>query len=120
MVSDDVEITTCSPDDPKARRIALQSVHGKYLIKLLDKVKDREELPMYPHGTSVRLLLRPLAEIGDVLQVARSWLMFPRCRVTIQIDDATPVEIGFASPRQAIESYVETLRGARVKTEYKV
>lgn len=120
MVSDDVEITTCSPDDPKARRIALQSVHGKYLIKLLDKVKDRDELPMYPHGTAVRLKLRPLAEIGDVLEVARSWLMFPRCKVSVQIDKAAPVSIGYLSPRQAVEQYVETLRAGRSKTEYKV
>lgn len=120
MVSDDVEITTCTPDDDKARQIALQSVHGKYLIKLLDKVKDREQLPMYPHGTSVRLKLRPLAEIGDVLEVARAWLMFPRCKVTVQIDDEDPVEIGFKSPRQAVENYVDYLRSRRSKVEYKV
>ncbi|WP_156382324.1 MULTISPECIES: ATP-binding protein [unclassified Aureimonas] len=120
MVSDDVEITTCSVDDDKARRIALQSVHGKYLIKLLDKVKDRSQLPMYPHGTAVRLKLRPLAEIGDVLHVARSWLMFPRCDVKVYIDDKEPVTVGFGSPRQAISTYVDYLQSRRDKIEYRV
>jgi len=121
MVSDDVEITTCSPDDEEARRIALRSVHGKYLIKLLDKSKDREQLPMYPHGTSVKLMLRPTAKIGEVLSVAKQWLMFPRCKVTVFIDDDAPVEIGFSSPKQALEAYIDTsLRKSRFKGEYDV
>jgi molecular chaperone HtpG len=106
MVSDNVQITTCSPDDDQGRRIDLRSVHGKYLIKLLDKVSDREELGVFPHGSSVRLALRPTADIGDILQIARMWLMFPRCRVTVQIDKQPPVNVGYASPRNAIENYL--------------
>ena len=122
MVSDDVEITTCSEDDDKARRIALRSVHGKYLIKLLDKVSDRAMLPMYPHGTSVRIVLRPTAKIGDILRVARSWLMFPRCRVTVSIDGGDAIDIGYSSPREAIEAYLSTAesRATRSRLEYDV
>ncbi len=121
MVSDDVEITTCHPDDDDARQIALQSVHGKYLIKLLNKITDRPKLPMLPHGTSVKLTLRPTAEIGNVLDVARGWLMFPRCKVTVYIDDAEPVDIGYSTPKEALESYIESnLRQSRFKREYTV
>lgn len=108
MVSDDVEITTCSEDEDRARRIALRSVHGKYLIKLLDKMSDRDALPMYPHGTSVRMILRPLAEIGDVLKIAKSWLVFPRCKVTVAINDEPPIVIGYGSPKEALESYLNS------------
>lgn len=121
MVSDDVEITTCSPDDEQARRIALRSVHGKYLIKLLDKSKDRDELPMYPHGTSVKIVLRPTSEIGDILKVARQWLMFPRCRVLVYIDENEPVEVGYDSPEQALRAYIDTsFHKGRFKKEYAV
>ncbi len=121
MVSDDVEITTCAPDEPKARRIALRSVHGKYLIKLLDKTTDRDHLPMYPHGTEVRIVLRPTAEIGDILRVARQWLMFPRCKVTVEIDDAEPVDIGYSSPKAALEDFLDShFRKIRYKREYEV
>lgn len=122
MVSDDVEITTCSEEEDQARRIALRSVHGKYLIKLLDKVTDRASLPMYPHGTSIRIVLRPTAKIGDILKVARSWVMFPRCRVTVSRDGEEPIEIGFNSPKEAIESYISTIvgSGARSRREYDV
>jgi hypothetical protein len=122
MVSDDVEITTCSEDDEKARRIALRSVHGKYLIKLLDKISDRNSLPMYPHGTSVRMILRSTAEIGDILHVAKSWLMFPRCRVTFTKNDESPVEIGYSSPKDAIASYLKAFPpgASRYRREFDV
>jgi len=118
MVSDDVEITTCSPDDDQARRIALRSVHGKYLIKLLDKVKDRDEIGVVPHGTSVRLVVRPTAVIGNILEIARMWLMFPRCRVTVQIDEAEPQPIGYETPKEAIEGYLSA--HVRTGVEYEV
>lgn len=121
MVSDDVEITTCSEEDDKARRIALRSVHGKYLIKLLDKITDRTQLPMYPHGTSIKMILRPTAEIGDILRVARSWLMFPRCKVTVVRNEEAPVEIGYASPKEAIEAYLSApTEVTRFRREYDV
>lgn len=122
MVSDDVEITTCSEDEEDARRIALRSVHGKYLIKLLNKISDRPQLPMLPHGTSVRLILRPTADVGDVLMVARSWLMFPRCRVRVTIDSDEPVQIGYVEPKEALSAYIEATSVARTgyKREYKV
>jgi molecular chaperone HtpG len=120
MVSDDVEITTCSVDEDKARRIALQSVHGKYLIKLLDKEKDRLEIPVYPHGTSVRVKLRPTANYEDVAAIVKSWVVFPRCNVTVKIDDHDAFTVGYNSPREAVEEYVDHLRSLRSKTEYRV
>lgn len=56
MVSDDMEITTCSTDDDVARRISLRSVHGRYLIRLLDKKTEAREI--FPHGTMFQLRIR--------------------------------------------------------------
>jgi len=108
MVSDDVEITTCSPDDQEARRIALRSVHGKYLIKLLDKIKDRKEIGVYPNGTSVKIVLRPTAVIGEVYQIAKMWLMFPGNKVAVRVDGGEWLPVGYASPKAAIESFLST------------
>jgi molecular chaperone HtpG len=122
MVSDDVQITTCSEEEEKARRIALRSVHGKYLIKLLDKVTDRKQLPMYPHGTSVQMIIRPTATIGDILLIARSWLMFPRCKVTVIKDGDAGIDIGYASPKEAISAHLATYptSASRFRREYDV
>lgn len=96
-------------------------MHGKYLIKLLDKVKDRDDLPVYPHGTSVKVTLRPSAEIDDVLSVAKAWLMFPRCKVTVQMDDEDPIEIGFSSPKEALEAYLaSSFRRGAFASKYEV
>ncbi|MGX0954495.1 molecular chaperone HtpG [Pseudomonas viridiflava] len=106
MVADSVEITTCSEDEEKARQISLRSVHGKYLIKLLDKVADRENIGVYPHGSSVKLKLRSSADIGDILKICKTWLLFPRCRVEVYIDDEPPVKVGYDSPKKALEEYI--------------
>jgi molecular chaperone HtpG len=79
---------------------------GKYLIKLLDKISEREELKVVPHGTVVRLMIRPAAKLDDILSITRSWIIFPRCNVTVIVDDAEPVTIGYTSPREAIEAYL--------------
>ena len=42
MISDEIEVTTCHPDDEQARTLTLRSLHGKYLIRLVDK--DSTEL----------------------------------------------------------------------------
>src|SRR6202030_388039 len=69
MISDEVEITTCSADEEKARKISLRSVHGRYLVRLLDKARDMEASQLSPHGTQVRLKVRSTARLGSVLNI---------------------------------------------------
>lgn len=108
MVADQVEITTCSTEEDLARQISLRSVHGKYLIKLLDKTAARDEIGVFPHGTSVKLTLRPTAKIGDVLEIAQTWLVFPRCAVSVKIDDSEAISVGYDSPKEAIEHQINS------------
>lgn len=107
MVADNVEITTCTSEDEQARQISLRSVHGKYLIKLLDKVIDRDVIGVYPNGSRIKLQLRTSAKIGDVLEVAKMWLLFPRCDVYVHIDGNDSVKIGYNSPKEALENYIQ-------------
>jgi molecular chaperone HtpG len=106
MVSDEVEITTCSLDEEKARKISLRSVHGRYLVRLLDKIRDQEALTLAPHGTQVRLKVRSTANFGAILDVMRRWIVIPRCTVTVSVDGGEPVTIGFKSTANAITSYL--------------
>lgn len=117
MVADNVEITTCSLEDEKARQISLRSVHGKYLIKLLDKVTQKDEIGVFPHGSRIRLKLRSTAKIGDVLQIARMWLLFPRCEVYVKINSGEAVKVGYDSPRQALEYYIEESKYTSISKE---
>jgi hypothetical protein len=70
MIADSVEIITSHPDDERARHLTLKSVHGRYLINLLDKDKEPVR-SLGPHGTLVRLQIRPSAKFDDAVEVAR-------------------------------------------------
>ncbi|TYO64477.1 ATP-binding protein [Bradyrhizobium hipponense] len=107
MVSDEVEITTCSRQEDKARKISLRSVHGRYLVRLLDKARDTEASSLAPHGTRVRLKVRSTARLGSVVDIMRQWIVIPRCKVTVQIDDEAPVDVGFASAADAVADHLQ-------------
>ncbi|WP_159403722.1 ATP-binding protein [Streptomyces sp. NRRL S-646] len=104
MIADQVEVLTCHPNEEKARQLSLRSVHGKYLVRTLDK----ECVPSFirPHGTVVKLSLRPSAKPGDFLSVAKNWVVLPDCQVSVQINNEEPVSIGFASMADALESFI--------------
>jgi molecular chaperone HtpG len=105
MIADSVEIISCHPDEEQARRLTLRSVHGKYLIRLLDKGSG-DPKAIGPHGTIFRLRVRPSVEMADVLKTAQQWIVVPECKVTAQIDGAEEQTIGFESPAGALRAFI--------------
>jgi hypothetical protein len=106
MVSDEVEITTCSPEEVQGRKISLRSVHGRYLVRLLDKNTDPEAIRIGPHGTRVRLKLRSTAELKDIVATVRQWIVIPKCHVEVAVDDAPPVKVGYNCPGDALKEFI--------------
>lgn len=102
MISDEIEIVTCSPDDDQARHLSLRSVHGKYLVRTLPK-NSAEVQSIFPHGTRVKLRVRPSAELDDVEAVARKWIVVPGCAVGLYVDANAEIKIGSATAREALE-----------------
>jgi molecular chaperone HtpG len=102
MISDEIEVTTSHPDDPQARTLSLRSLHGKYLIKLLDK--DAGTLPPHiaSHGTRVVLRVRSSAELKDLVSILEQWIVFPRCKVSVVVDGAERVLVGFLEPKDVL------------------
>ncbi|WP_235517024.1 ATP-binding protein [Sphingomonas sp. Leaf28] len=113
MVADSVEIITVTPEEDEARQISLRTVHGKYLIRLLPK--DAEAvLPLGLHGTSISLRLRPSAKQVDVLSTVQRWIVFPGCDIEVLADNEPAVQVGFARPADALDSYLKTFKGKRL------
>jgi len=108
MVADKVEITTVSPDDLKARRISLRSVHGKYLIKLLDKSASEIKDAIGSHGSKFVLRFRASANKMSIQKTLESYVLFPRCKVALSIDEEKSISIGYKSPKLALENYLAT------------
>lgn len=108
MVADKVEITTVSPDDEKARRISLRSVHGKYLIKLLEKSSDPIAKRIGSHGTQFVLRFRASAKQMNISRTLESYVLFPRCKVSLTVDGGEANRVGYSSPKEALEDYLST------------
>ncbi len=113
MVADSVEIVTCHADDEQARQLTLRSVHGKYLIRLLDKSSE-EVRHVAPHGTQFLLKVRASVTMPDVLKTAKLWLVLPGCDVFVKIDSDKPIKIGYESPGLAL---IDLLRDRGVVAE---
>lgn len=104
MIADTVEILTCHPDEKDARQLSLRSVHGKYLIRLLDKATDPEVVQLGPHGCLFTLKVRPSADVPDMVKTAKKWIVVPGCKVTLGIDGETPVRVGHDSVGAALRA----------------
>ena len=109
MLADDVEITTRYASEDVARRLLLRSVHGKYLIRILDPATDPVAAEVTPHGTLFRLFVRPSAVVQDVKSITERWIMFPDSKASLFIDGEEPVCIGHKSPKFALENSFKQL-----------
>jgi len=115
MVADNVEILTCHPDEDKARLLNLRSVHGKYLVRLLDKQDDLVPPAVKQHGTLVRVKRRTSAELPDIVETARRWIVIPACDVDLTVDGQEPISIGYSSPKEVLIDLLETSEYAIVE-----
>ena len=120
MIADMVEILTSHPEDIQARRLSLRSVHGRYLISLVDKHEDPSLSEIAEHGTIIRLRLRASAPNPDVLAIARKWVIVPECSVDVQIDDGPILPIGFSSISDAVWDILGQSDIDRTHAGYKV
>lgn len=109
MIADEIEFITCDPDDDKARHLTLRSVHGRYLIRLLDKASTEVSDAVGEHGTSILLRLRPTATLDDITDIARHWVVIPGDGVSIKVcsNELDCTSIGYDSLRKALESQLE-------------
>ncbi|MGN9776444.1 HD domain-containing protein [Micromonospora sp. H33] len=115
MIADHVRVVTSHPDDEEARELTLESVHGDYLIRLLDKSSTEVPEHIRNHGTCVRLKIRPSAGLEDVESILRHWLVVPRCKIEYVTDESTK-RIGYDDLRAALE-YSLTLSGRSIAAE---
>ena len=119
MVADQVEVITSHPDDPDARKLELRTVHGRYLIRLLDKRNDTEAKEIGPHGTMVRLYLRPSADLEDIVALAQKWIVVPACSITAFIDGKPSGSVGYESVKVALEAVINSTTSLDYLTEDK-
>ena len=112
MISDEVEVVTCSSEDESAREISLRSVHGQYLIRLFSKEDERISslIREHGHGTTVRIRIRHSAEISDILSVLKRWIVLPKAEVLYSEDEGATTVVGFTDLANALTDVVKDIR----------
>lgn len=109
MLADAVEVVTVHPEEDWARRISLRSVHGKYLIRLIDKHGNDETVSRIgAHGTCIRINIRASSNLPSLVQLVKSWFIFPGCRLEVVEGDQDPITVGFSDPKAALESVLSS------------
>ncbi|MFF8372804.1 ATP-binding protein [Streptomyces lydicus] len=108
MVADEVEILTCHPDEDEARQLSLRSVHGEYLVRTISKTEIDQEI--FPHGTCVRLKIRPSADVDDVLRITQKWIVLPQCSVMVDAGSGQSVKVGHESVAVALKEAISKHR----------
>jgi len=103
MISDEVEITTCSELEEEGRHLSLRSVHGKYLVRTLAR-NSKELNALGVHGTRICLRVRASAKMGDIETVARRWIVIPDCDVQLSVDSKPSTKIGNSSVGEALRA----------------
>ena len=104
LIADDIDITTCSIDEEKAKQLSIRKVDGKYLLQHLCK----NELPIeiMQHGTIISLYVRQDIDMTKLESNIKKWILYPPCNVWLSIDENTPKKIGYNSPKEALSDYL--------------
>ncbi|WP_155298935.1 HD domain-containing protein [Deinococcus kurensis] len=101
MISDDIKVLTSHADDQEARELSLRSVHGSYLIKLIDK-SSQDCQQIRSHGTQISMRIRDSISVFDIESILKHWIIFPHCDVSLIISEENK-KIGFKNTKEALE-----------------
>jgi hypothetical protein len=107
LVSDDVEVSTTTEDDIEALNLSIRNVDGKYLLRTIPK--NALPSPIKSHGTCIELKIRDEIEINNLVSDIQKWILYPSCKLSVQVDEDTKVSIGYDSPKEALTNYLTLL-----------
>ncbi len=120
MISDDVRVLTSHPDEVKAREISLESVHGQYLMRVLPKASSEIPPEIRDHGTAIEVRVRETAQLKDLGELLRYWIVVPGCDVYFEAGGKRE-KVGFDTAKDALEAKVQEASGRdRLGNNYEV
>ncbi|MCW9033280.1 MAG: ATP-binding protein [Rhodospirillales bacterium] len=104
MISDDIEIITSQQE--VGHRIRMSSVHADYLLKKLSH-GDSELKGVEPHGTKIRLRIRPSVKIkdDDLGKILDHWVILPECDILFKENGNEFRKVGFDSVQDVLKKW---------------
>lgn len=104
MVANDVDIVTNSEEQNDVNCISLRKVNGSYLLRRINKSEVDKRIRS--HGTMVKLYVRNDVEMSTLEADLRKWIVLPEIPVYLSISGSKEVRIGYSSPKEVIERYL--------------
>ncbi|MFI5852071.1 ATP-binding protein [Micromonospora chalcea] len=108
MISDDVRVLTCHPEEEKAREVTLESVHGQYLMRVISKSSSEIPSEIQAHGTAIQVRVRETAQLQDLRKILRYWIVVPGCDVFFEMNNERE-RVGHSSATEALKETVRSL-----------
>lgn len=118
LISDDIDIITNSKEEKQANEISIRKVNGKYLLKKVEKLAI--ENIIQKHGTMIKLHVRQMVDMSEILLNIRKWIVIPSSEIILIIDKNTPINIGYKTPKEALEDYLDKNDYLESKTKVEV
>lgn len=117
MIADNIDIQTSNEQEKEVNVIAIRNVDGKYLLKKI--AKQNTDPRIRNHGTVITLHVRENIDMSDMIKNLEKWILLPGCKVEAYYDDKK-TEIGFISPKCALEAYLKNSERFSNSDNYKV
>ena len=98
----------------------MTSVHADYLLRELP-AGESMVAGLEPHGTRVTLIVREGVDFTkrSVEQILRYWVVLPACQVEYRELGKDSIRIGYDSPAQALNHFIEKAAKDERRKEWK-
>lgn len=111
MIADNIDLITSSEDERDAIIINLRNLNGTYLLRKVPKSELDDKIRK--HGTKFVLHVRNNADLSQIENHIRKWVVLPEIPVYLKKDDDDEIRIGYDSPKQALEKFL-SLKGISI------
>lgn len=104
MISDEILITTLYHGEHQACQIKIKNLQGDYFMRTdvsADSILEGK------HGTTFALKVRDGVVVENIEEDLRKWIWFPKCEVSLKIDEDAPLYIGYESIRKAMQTILQ-------------
>ena len=82
MVADEVNVYTFSEEEDTGKHLELRSLHGQYVVKLLNRNSETKLEKIDAHGTRIELSFRPSVKTDDIREYFAKWILLPEVPVS--------------------------------------
>lgn len=114
MISDDVDVYTLDEVEKECHLLKIRNLNGEYLMRNDADVKNILE---EKHGTTFELKVRPGIDMDNIEGQIRQWIVVPFGELTLSIDGGAPIQIGFKSVKEAVETFASGINGVDVPSD---